>query len=203
MTGACSAARVAQISAATQQAAATAAALEQSRAQRSAYISSLGAQRRLNDQQIAHLVSVAHAAAQRSTQISLVRSTGAIPPPVTPISASSPTAEVTSGRTLTVSATGYSLGGIDRDRPAGRLGHRRRRPVGDPARHAHDRAGLRRGRGRGHGRRRRRRHDRPLVPDGRPGRPVGPPGRDDHAALTVRPRFWPSRVHSCRPGRSR
>ncbi|HEV2590867.1 MAG TPA: 3D domain-containing protein [Gaiellaceae bacterium] len=103
--------RVAQISAATQQAAATAAALEQSRAQRTAYISSLSIQRRLNEQQIAHLVSVANAAAQRSTQISIVRSTSAIPPPATPISASSPTSAETSGRTLTVSATGYALGG--------------------------------------------------------------------------------------------
>ncbi len=65
------------------------------------------------------------------------------------------------------------------DRPARRLGDRRRRPVGDPARHAHRRPGLRR---RGRGRHRRRDpggDDRPLVPDRRAGLRLGPPDGHD------------------------
>ena len=104
-------ARVAQISAATQQAAATTAALEQSRAERNSYISSLAAQHRLNHQQIAHLESVSQAATQRSSQISLVRSSAAIPPPTTPVSSTSPSGNAASGSSLTVVATGYALGG--------------------------------------------------------------------------------------------
>ena len=105
-------ARVAQIAAATQQALATTRALEQSRTQRAAYIASLATQRRLNEQQISNLESIAHAAQVRSVQITSSHATGAIPPAATPISSASPVSSTTtSGRTLTVSATGYALGG--------------------------------------------------------------------------------------------
>lgn len=109
--------RVAQIAAATRQAAATAAALEQSLAQRSAYISSLATQRRLNEQQIAHLVSVAHAAQVRSAQLVQTRafvpvsSPISTPAPVADTSSSSTPAPPTGGRTLTVTATAYDLSG--------------------------------------------------------------------------------------------
>jgi 3D (Asp-Asp-Asp) domain-containing protein len=106
------AARVAAIAAATKQAAATTAALEQSRAQRAAYIGSLATQRQLNERQIAHLVAVAQAAQARSAELLQVRATGIVPPISTPISDTSPAPSTTSdGRTLTVSATGYALGG--------------------------------------------------------------------------------------------
>jgi cystine transport system substrate-binding protein len=104
--------RVAAIAAATEQATATTAALEQSRAQRSSYIQTLATQRQLNDQQISHLVALAQAAQARSAQLAQARATGVIPPIATPISDTSPTAATTTGgRTLTVSATGYALGG--------------------------------------------------------------------------------------------
>ena len=104
--------RVAQADAATRQAAATTAALEQSRAQRAAYIGSLATQRQMNEHQIAHLVAVASAASVKSTQIVQTRATGAIPPAATPISSSAPATQATTGgRSLTVVATGYALGG--------------------------------------------------------------------------------------------
>jgi cystine transport system substrate-binding protein len=106
------AARVTAIDAATQRAAATTAALQQSRAERTAYIGSLATQRRLNEQQIAQLVAVAQAAQTRSAELAQVRATGIIPPISTPISDTSPAASAASdGRTLTVTATGYALGG--------------------------------------------------------------------------------------------
>jgi cystine transport system substrate-binding protein len=104
--------RVTAIAAATQQAAATTAALEQSRAQRSTYIQTLATQRQLNEHQISHLVAVAQAAQARSVQLTQTRATGVIPPITSPISNTSPVSAVaTGGRTLTVSATGYALGG--------------------------------------------------------------------------------------------
>ena len=121
--------RLASIAAATQQAAATTAALEQSRAQRSAYIQSLATQRQMNQQQIAHLVSVAQAAQVRSSQLTQTRVGGAITPAISPVSSTTPAsttpapttpapttpaptpAPATGGRTLTVSATAYSLPG--------------------------------------------------------------------------------------------
>lgn len=106
--------RVTAIAAATQQAAATTAALEQSRAQRTAYIQSLATQRQMNERQIGQLVAIAQAAQVRSSELTQSRLgvTGAIPPPTSPISSSSPVAASTAGgRTLTVSATAYSLPG--------------------------------------------------------------------------------------------
>src|SRR5205823_4748622 len=95
-------ARVAKIAAATQQASITAASLERSRAQRTAYISSLASQRQMNERQITRLVTIAHSAQVRSVQIAQSRATSAIPPISTPVSASSPVAAITNGRTLTV-----------------------------------------------------------------------------------------------------
>jgi 3D (Asp-Asp-Asp) domain-containing protein len=108
--------RLSEISTATRQAAATAASLEQARAQRSAYIGSLAAQRSLNERQISHLVDVAQAAQTRSAQLSTARPTGTptgvLPPTPTPVSSSSPAAATSgSGRTMTVVATGYALDG--------------------------------------------------------------------------------------------
>jgi cystine transport system substrate-binding protein len=102
------ASRVASIAAATRQAAATTAALEQSRAQRSGYIQSLATQRQLNERQISNLVSISHAAQIRSSQITQTRSFGALPPSTTPVPQAAPSS---GGRTLTVSATAYSLPG--------------------------------------------------------------------------------------------
>jgi 3D (Asp-Asp-Asp) domain-containing protein len=105
-------ARLAQITAATQQAAATTAALEQSRTQRTAYIASLATQRQMNERQITQLVAVANAASVKSSQIVRIRAAGALPPATSPISISSPTTQTTTGgQSLTVVATGYALGG--------------------------------------------------------------------------------------------
>jgi 3D (Asp-Asp-Asp) domain-containing protein len=102
------AARVAALETATRDAAATAAALEQTRAQRGNYISSLATQRRLNDREISAIVTRAHLAQLKSDQ--LAQSTP--PPPASPASSDvSSTVTVVGGRPLTVVATGYSLGG--------------------------------------------------------------------------------------------
>ena len=96
------AARNAALSAETRAAEATEAALAQARAQRSSYLSSLSAQRRLTESQISSLVQAAHAAQVRSVRFARSSST-----------VSSPTlSQVSYGsRALTVSATGYSLQG--------------------------------------------------------------------------------------------
>ena len=101
------ASRVAELASATEQAASVAASLEQTRAQRTAYIASLAAQRRLNQQQIASLVARTQAAQARSRQLSAPPAIAASPvtAPLNAVSA------VTSGRVLTVVATGYSLPG--------------------------------------------------------------------------------------------
>ena len=88
------------------------------------------------------------------------------------------------GRTLTVTATGYSLHGTTATGVADGLGRRRRRPERDPARHAPDVPGYGDGRGRGHGLGDPGRDDRPLVPDAGAGARLGPADGHDHAALT-------------------
>ena len=104
--------RLAAIAAATRQAAATTVALEQSHAERSSYIASLATQRQLNERQISNLVSVARAATLRSAELTQTRATGTLPPASTPIASPLPQAAPSQGgRTLTVSATGYSLPG--------------------------------------------------------------------------------------------
>jgi 3D (Asp-Asp-Asp) domain-containing protein len=104
--------RESALAAETRAAEATAAALESSRTQRAQYISSLAADRRLTQQQIGALVVRAHAAQVRSSQLAnarasedAVRETGTSPAPS--FVDSSPE----TGRTLTVSATGYALSG--------------------------------------------------------------------------------------------
>ncbi len=97
---------------ATRQAEATAAALEQTRAARNAYVGSLAAKRRLNDSQIASLLARSHAAQLRSMRLARTTPTSSAAlasystaPPATIRSASA------GRRTVTVSATGYALGG--------------------------------------------------------------------------------------------
>ncbi len=115
------AARAAQLRDAIAQAAATEAQLASTRAARESYISSLATRRSLTEHQIGALVARANAASVRSTRI--VRASAS----VTPVAALAPTSNggtgsiapvatpapptVPSGRTITVSATGYSLGG--------------------------------------------------------------------------------------------
>ncbi len=97
------AARNAALTAETRAAEATAASLARARAQRSSYISSLSAQRRLTEQQISNLVEAAHVAQIRSARF--VRTSATV---------SSPTLCRVSrrgSRALTVSATGYALQG--------------------------------------------------------------------------------------------
>jgi 3D (Asp-Asp-Asp) domain-containing protein len=110
------AARVATLEAATSDAAATAESLVQTRAQRSAYIASLATQRRMNDQQISTLVARAQAAQVKSAQ--LAPSNDFVPSSAPVANVDAPAASVTTsvvsvtgGRTLTVVATGYALGG--------------------------------------------------------------------------------------------
>lgn len=94
--------------AATRDARATEASLAGAHAARSAYISSLAARRRMTQAQIAALVARAHAAQVRSAE--LVRRVGSAPRaaiarPVAAVAARG------AARTITVSATGYSLPG--------------------------------------------------------------------------------------------
>jgi 3D (Asp-Asp-Asp) domain-containing protein len=80
-------------------------ALERTRVQRTAYISSLERQRNFDARRIARLEAVARAGANRS-QIVVAAETPTVAP-TTPIS----TPAATNGSTLTVTATGYSLDG--------------------------------------------------------------------------------------------
>jgi peptidoglycan DL-endopeptidase CwlO len=107
------AAREAGLRAATREARATADALANARAARGVYISSLAERRRLTQRQIADVVARAHTAQVQSVE--LVRARAAAPR-VTSVAAdssgSAPAASATPGaRTITVSATGYSLPG--------------------------------------------------------------------------------------------
>jgi peptidoglycan DL-endopeptidase CwlO len=103
------------LSLATARADATAAALEQTRIARSAYIGSLALKRQLTEQQIGALVAQARAARLRSEELARATAATAAPASFTPATAStlqssspSPAAGL---RTITVSATGYSLRG--------------------------------------------------------------------------------------------
>jgi 3D (Asp-Asp-Asp) domain-containing protein len=97
------AARVREIQALEGQAAATAAALAEARAQRIAYLGSLARQRRLTARQIAALASRARHVAERSQAVQAKSQTGR------PTIVAIPTGQ--GPRTLTVTATGYSLSG--------------------------------------------------------------------------------------------
>jgi 3D (Asp-Asp-Asp) domain-containing protein len=109
--------RESALAAATAGARATAVSLEQTRAQRSAYIQSLASQRRMTQRQIVDVVAAAHAAQLRTQQLARVTTADATArvaaaPAATisapPAGAATPFA---GARTLTVVATGYSLGG--------------------------------------------------------------------------------------------
>jgi 3D (Asp-Asp-Asp) domain-containing protein len=101
------AARTAALDASVAQARATARSLEQDRASRSAYIATLAAKKRLTETQLQTVVARAQAASVRSAQLA--------PPPAPAAPQAGDTtsqAEPAAGaRTLTVTATGYSLGG--------------------------------------------------------------------------------------------
>ena len=109
------AARQRALTSATQQAQAQAAALAQTRAARASYISSLAAQRRLNDSQISSLVAAAQAAQARTERLATLAA--ASPPASASGSASlasatvAPPAPVAGAHELTVTATGYALSG--------------------------------------------------------------------------------------------
>jgi cystine transport system substrate-binding protein len=100
------AAREAALDAARRDARATAASLASARAQRTSYISSLAAKRRLTQRRITALVARARAAETRTE--SLVAATPAPTRAATGVDVPATAAE---GRALTVSATGYALGG--------------------------------------------------------------------------------------------
>ena len=96
----------AELAAATRDAQASAAALAQTRAERSAYISSLTSQRRMTRSAISAAVASARAAQARSVVIATKSAPAG--------EAAMPVAEtrtVTAGRSLAVVATGYALGG--------------------------------------------------------------------------------------------
>jgi 3D (Asp-Asp-Asp) domain-containing protein len=100
------AARTAALEASVAQARATARSLEQDRAARAAYIASLAAKQRLTKVQLAALVARAQAASARSAQLAPAPAAQAAD--LQPAAASEP---AFGARTLTVSATGYALGG--------------------------------------------------------------------------------------------
>jgi len=103
------AARATQVAAAVRRAAAAAAALAHVRADRSAYVASLAADRRLTQHQIAAAVSRAHEAQLRSARLAERRTVAAAPIETTAVV--SPVRMPGPGRSLTVIATGYALGG--------------------------------------------------------------------------------------------
>jgi 3D (Asp-Asp-Asp) domain-containing protein len=105
--------REAALAQATREAEAEANELAATRAQRTSYIASLAAQHRLTQGQITTLVARAQAAQIRSAELMRQQAAaGTAPTPASP-SVTSSTSEVTpsGGRTLTVSATAYSLPG--------------------------------------------------------------------------------------------
>jgi cystine transport system substrate-binding protein len=104
------------LSEATSQAQATATALAQTRAARSAYIGSLGVQRRLTEGQISTLVAQARTAQLRSAELARTTTANAAAGVFTAATPGRQSVSATqtapgAGRMITVSATGYSLGG--------------------------------------------------------------------------------------------
>jgi cystine transport system substrate-binding protein len=102
--------RQSALAAATREAQATQASLERARAQRSAYISTLATQRRMTQQEIAAAVVRAQAAVTRTTVITRAGTTQAIAASAPPVALDTAVSS-SAGHTLTVSATGYALGG--------------------------------------------------------------------------------------------
>ena len=108
------AARGAALDKATAQARATAAALAETRAARSAYLGSLARERQLTRQQISGLEAQAQAAQVRSTTLARTAvATSSFTAVTAPAAQTTAVSTVTpgAGRTITVSATGYSLRG--------------------------------------------------------------------------------------------
>jgi 3D (Asp-Asp-Asp) domain-containing protein len=107
------ASREAALATAVSSARATASSLASTRAARSSYIASLAAQRRLTQQQISSVVAQANAAQLRTQQLARVSATESAGATGAPASAvfSWPAPAAAGGRTITVSATGYSLQG--------------------------------------------------------------------------------------------
>ncbi|HEX7083429.1 MAG TPA: 3D domain-containing protein [Gaiellaceae bacterium] len=108
------AARSAALAGATRRAEATTTALAATRARRSTYISQVAAKRRLTERQVSTLVAQARAAAARSAALerASTRSVDAVTAaPPAPVYADSAGPAAPGGRELTVTATGYSLGG--------------------------------------------------------------------------------------------
>ena len=108
------AARGAALNRATAQARATATALAETRAARSAYIGSLARERRLTEQQIRGLEAQAQAAQERSATLSrTAAATSSFAAVTAPAPQTTAVSTITrgAGRTITVNATGYSLGG--------------------------------------------------------------------------------------------
>jgi 3D (Asp-Asp-Asp) domain-containing protein len=111
--------REAALAEATQAARATANSLASTRALRSSYIGSLAAERRMTQRQISALVAQAEAARLKSQQLARAAASGTTgstgPVLVSAVSAPAATfasaAPAAAGRTITVSATGYSLRG--------------------------------------------------------------------------------------------
>jgi cystine transport system substrate-binding protein len=110
------AARGDELARATARSEAIATSLVQTRSARSAYIGSLAEKRRLTQQQIESLVAQAHAAQRRSQELARTTAAtateGAFTPPAGSTLRSSTASSLTAGlRTITVTATGYSLHG--------------------------------------------------------------------------------------------
>lgn len=113
------ASREAALAAATQQARATANALAATRSARTSYISSLAAERRMTQRQISSLVASADAARLKSEQLTRAAAAGppasavssVVGPAVSSFASVAPAVPAASGRTITVSATGYALPG--------------------------------------------------------------------------------------------
>jgi 3D (Asp-Asp-Asp) domain-containing protein len=99
--------RAAELAGLEVQAEQTAASLAAARAERVQYLVSLRSRQQLKARQIAHLSAAARSGVQRS---SAIEAQAAAPGAATAASAG-PSAPVAAGGTLTVSATGYSLGG--------------------------------------------------------------------------------------------
>jgi len=105
------ASRSRMLAATTAAAAQTVAQLQQLRAGRMAYISSLESRRSLDAATIARLTAEAQAAAARSQALAVAQARTVAAPAAAPSPPPAPVAVVTGGRTLTVSATGYDLPG--------------------------------------------------------------------------------------------
>jgi 3D (Asp-Asp-Asp) domain-containing protein len=110
-------ARRAALAQATARAQATAVSLAQTRAARNAYIGSLASERRLNQKQIDTLIAQAQAAHVRSQELARATAGNIVAGTFSPAAAtaiqSNPAtpASAAGGRSITVAATGYALGG--------------------------------------------------------------------------------------------